>query len=81
MNGNMKQDERRMTRYNEVMMFMERENRKPSKYYPEMKLMFHFIHHNKKLYNAGSMKPERKVLYEELLALEENASILINMCW
>lgn len=33
--------------------------------------MFHFIHHNKKLYNAGSMKPERKELFEKLLVLCE----------
>lgn len=48
-----------MVRYNEVMDFMEKNHRKPSKYYPEEKLNFHFIHHNKKLYNAGVMKAER----------------------
>lgn len=40
--------------------FMVMELRKSSKYYPEEKFMFHFILHNKKLYNAGCMKPERK---------------------
>lgn len=44
---------------------MEYEHRKPSKYYPEEKPKFHFIHHNKKLYNAGTMKEERKVLSKE----------------
>ena len=53
------------------MEFMEREYRKPLKYYPEEELMFHFIHHNKKLYNTGSMKPKRKELLEKLLALCE----------
>lgn len=40
-------------------------------YTKEEKLKFHFIHHNKKLYNAGVMKEERKVLFEKLLALCE----------
>ena len=47
-----------MIRYKEVMELTERKHRKPSKYYLEEKLMFHFIYHNKKLYNAGSSKPE-----------------------
>ena len=65
----MTQDEKWLVRYNEVMEFMEKEHRKPSKYYPEEKLMFHFIHHNKKLYKAGAMKPERVEKFEELLRL------------
>lgn len=48
-----------------------KEHRKPSKYYPEEKFMFHFIHHNKNLYNVGNIKPERKGLFEKLLALCE----------
>lgn len=47
---------------------MVKEHRKPSKYYLEEKLMFHFIHHNKKLYNAGSLKAERIEAFERLLA-------------
>ena len=50
----MTQDDCWMIRYKEVVEFMEREHRKPSKYNLEKKLMFHFIHHNKKLYNSGS---------------------------
>lgn len=67
----MDQETRWLTRFKEVMEFMEREHRKPSKYYPEEKLMFHFIHHNKKLYNAGSLKAERVEAFEKLLALCE----------
>ena len=63
----MDQETRWLTRFKEVMVFMEREHRKPSKYYPEEKLMFHFIHHNKKLYNAGSLKAERVEAFEKLL--------------
>lgn len=43
----MTQEERWFVRYNEVIEFVENEHRKPSKYYPEEYLMFHFIHHNK----------------------------------
>ena len=67
----MTQEERWIIRYQEVMKFMERKHHKPSKYYPEEKLMFHFIHHNKKLYNAGSLKAERVEAFEKLLALCE----------
>ena len=67
----MTQEERWKVRYDEVMAFMVKEHRKPSKYYPEEKLMFHFIHHNKKLYNAGSLKAERVEDFERLLTLCE----------
>lgn len=49
----MTQDEKWMAGYNEVNAFMVKEHHKPSKYYHEEKLKFHFIHHNKKLHNAG----------------------------
>lgn len=67
----MKQEERWNIRYEDVMEFMEREHRKPSKYYPEEKLMFHFIHHNKKLYNAGMLKENRVERFRTLLELCE----------
>ena len=53
------------------MEIMERDHRKPSKYYPEEKTMFHFIYHNKKLNNGGSLKPERVEKSKELLAMCE----------
>ena len=58
----MDQETRWLKRYNEVMEFIERKHRKSSKYYLEKKLMFHFIQHKKKLYNAGSLKPNHKRL-------------------
>ena len=57
-----------MVRYKEEMEFMEHEHCKPSKYYPKEKMKFHFILHNKKLYNAGSMKTKRIEAFEQLLA-------------
>ena len=41
-----------------VMSFIKKDHQKPSKYYQEEILLFLFIHQNKKLYNAGSLKPE-----------------------
>ena len=67
----MTQDERWQIRFDEVMSFMEREHRKPSKYFLEEKLMFHFIHHNKKLYNAGGLKADRLENLKRLLGLCE----------
>lgn len=67
----MTQGGRWLNKYKEVMEFMECEHRKPSRYYPEEKPMFHFIHHNKKLCNGSSLKPERVEKLEKLLALCE----------
>ena len=67
----MTQDERWLTRYNEVKNFIEREHRNPSKYYPEEKLMVHFLKRNRKLMNAGELKPNRLVMFNELLELTE----------
>jgi hypothetical protein len=48
----MTQDERWMTRYKEVVGFIEINHRNPSKYAPEEKLMVHFLKHGRKLMNA-----------------------------
>lgn len=69
----MTQDERWLTRYNEVKSFIETNHRNPSKYYDEEKLMVHFLKRGRKLMNAGELNPERAELFKELLALvEEN---------
>ena len=61
-----KQDERCQKRYEKVKSFIVVNHRNPSKYYPEEKLMVHFIHHNKKLRNAGELKPSRVDLFIDL---------------
>jgi hypothetical protein len=48
----MTQDERWMVKYNEVRTFIEQKHRNPSKYYPEEKLMVHFLKKGRKLMNA-----------------------------
>lgn len=65
----MTQDERWMVRYNEVKSFIETNHRNPSKYYPEEKLMVHFLKRNRKLINAGELEESRLEMFQELLAL------------
>lgn len=67
----MTQDERWMARYNEVKDFIETNHRNPSKYYPEEKLMVHFLKRGRKLMNAGELQEDRVEKFEELLVLCE----------
>lgn len=55
----MTQDERWMARYNEVKTFIETNQRNPSKYYDEEKLMVHFLKRGRKLMNAGELQEPR----------------------
>lgn len=65
----MTQEERWMLRYNEVKTFIETNHRNPSKYYPEEKLMDHFLKRNRKLMNAGELVEQRLSMFKELLEL------------
>lgn len=67
----MTQDERWLKKYYEVKYFIETNKRNPSKHRLEEHLMLNFIKHNRKLMNAGAMKPERVEKFNELLALGE----------
>lgn len=67
----MTQDERWMARYNEVKSFIETNHRNPSKYYPEEKLMVHFLKRGRKLMNAGELAEPRLGMFKELLVLSE----------
>ena len=68
----MTQDERWLARYNEVKTFLESDNRNPSKYYDEEKLMVHFMKRNRKLMNAGDLQEPRLGMFKELLVLSED---------
>ena len=69
----MTQDEKWMERYNEVVNFMERNHRNPSKHDDEERGRYlNWIKHNRKLYGAGKMKEERVGLFERLLELSEH---------
>ena len=65
----MTQDERWLTRYNEVKGFIEREHRNPSKHRIEEHDMLNWLKASRKKMNAGELKEERLAKFKELLAL------------
>ena len=68
----MTQDEQWQMKYQEVVAFIEKNKRNPSRYDDsERGQYFNWIKHNKKLYKAGELKFERKEKFEELLRLCE----------
>lgn len=64
----MTQDELWLSKYNEVMDFMETNHRNPSKHRLEEHQMLNFVKHNRKLINAGKMREDRVEMFEKLLA-------------
>ena len=73
----MTQDERWLTRYNEVKEFIEREHRNPSKFIPEERGQYlNWIKHNRKLLNSGILKADRIELFTQLLSkMEEHKRV------
>ena len=67
----MTQDERWLSRYNEVKCFIETSHRNPSKHRLEEHDMLNWLKANRKALNAGKMKPERLVMFRRLLLLME----------
>ena len=68
----MTQDELWQSKWQEVMTFILREKRNPSKYVPQERGAYcNWLRHNKKLFNSGELKPERVEKFKELLALAE----------
>lgn len=65
----MTQDERWLTKYNEVMEFMETNHRNPSRHRIEEHNQLNWIKANRKLMGKGEMKEERIELFEKLLDL------------
>ena len=65
----MTQDERWQARDDEVVGFIQANHRNPSKYYQEDRQLYTWMKHQRKVMNAGGLKPERVVLFEKLLAL------------
>lgn len=72
----MTQAEKWNTRYNEVVAFIEKNKRNPSKYNPEERGLRNWVRHQQKLVNKGELKEERVERYKELLGLmEENRRV------
>lgn len=67
----MDQDTRWLNKYNEVVEFIESNRRNPSKHRIEEHDMLNWVKANRKVMNAGKMKPERVERFKELLALME----------
>ena len=68
----MTQDERWLSKYNEVKEFIVNNHRNPSRHNIEDHLLLNWIKHNRKLLNAGTLKPERVEKFNELLSLIED---------
>lgn len=65
----MTQDELWLSKYREVMDFMETNHRNPSKHRLDEHQMLNFIKHNRKLMNTGKMKKDRVEMFERLLEI------------
>ena len=68
----MTQDEKWKAKYNEVVTFIERNKRNPSKYDAEERGGYYtWLKHNKKLYNNGELMAERVEKFRKLLEIME----------
>ena len=68
----MTQDEKWLVKYNEVKEFIVDNHRNPSRHNKEDHLLLNWIKHNRKLMNAGTLKPERVEKFKKLLSLIED---------
>lgn len=67
----MTQDERWMTKFKEVVNFIDANHRNPSKYYQEDRQLYTWMKHQRKVMNAGELKEDRMKKFDKLLALCE----------
>ena len=67
----MTQDERWMTRYKEVVCFIETNHRNPSKYVGSERELVNWAKQQRKLMNVGELKESRLGMFKELLELSE----------
>ncbi len=67
----MTQDERWLAKYNEIMAFMAKNHRRPSKFIDEERGLRNWWKHQQKLMNAGELKAERVEMFNRLLAVGE----------
>jgi hypothetical protein len=67
----MTQEERWQKRYEEVVEFIEANHQNPSKHRIEEHDMLNWLKVNRKLLNAGKMKPERVEKFRKLLEMTE----------
>ena len=72
----MTQDEKWLSRCNEVREYIEVNHRNPSKHFVENRNLLSWVKQQRKLMNAGTLKPERIEPFKRLLELiEENKRV------
>lgn len=67
----MTQSERWQMQYEQVMAFIATNHRRPSKYYAEERLLWHWLRRNIKLMSKGELPKERMPKFEVLVALDD----------
>ena len=67
----MTQEERWNVRYQKVMEFLAKNHRNPSRHRIEEHDMLNWVKANRKVMNAGKMRPERVEAFGRLMALME----------
>ncbi len=67
----MDQETRWLKRYQELMEFIQANKRNPSKHRIEEHDMLNWLKANRKVMNAGKMKPSRVEMFEKLLEMTE----------
>ena len=67
----MTQDEKWLARYNEVMGFLKENHRNPSRHRLEEHDHLNWLKANRKVMNAGELKPERVEAFKRLLEMME----------
>ena len=77
----MDQETRWLTKYNEVVGFIETNHRNPSKHRIEEHDMLNWVKANRKALNAGKLKPERVELFNQLLAMCEKCKRINQYTW
>lgn len=61
----MTQDERWLSKFNEIMAFMAENHRRPSKYNMEERNLWNWLRHTQKQYGAGELKAESSCIAAE----------------
>ena len=67
----MDQETRWLARYNEAVTFIETNKRNPSRHRIEEHDYLNWLKANRKVLNAGKMKPERVEMFRKLLVMVE----------
>lgn len=72
----MTQDEKWNKRYQEVMAFLEENHRNPSRHFVENRNLLSWVKQQRKLLNAGALKPDRVEVFKKLMEIwEENRRV------